>query len=180
MGSSRRGCHLADAYFMETYSPTGDLHQWRIRPAHSKTILSWKWTSTFLLSTLSLPKVFENNLFPNYGEILFLVEKEWREWERKGSTAASQATSALIAARSWVNAEGLTATISIKGCSEGGYLTWLLKVISATAIWTKHLAIKLIQAYPPFSWEKCGKNPGREWMASRLMRNWEKKKKKEK
>lgn len=97
--------------------------------------------------------------------------------KERGRTATSQAASALIAVWSWVNAEGLTATISVNCCSEGGYLTWPLKVISATAIWTKHLAIKLIQAYPLFSWEKCGKNPGREWMASRLMRNYTKREK---
>lgn len=38
--------------------------------------LAWKWNSKFLLSTLALPKAFENNLFPDCGEILLLQEKE--------------------------------------------------------------------------------------------------------
>jgi len=87
------------------------------------------------LSTLALPKVFENDSFPDYCEIfLLLQEKERGERERKGSTATSQATSARTAVRSPVNAEGLAATMSVNHASEGGYLTWPLKVISAMAM----------------------------------------------
>lgn len=42
--------------------------------------LARKWTPEFLSSTLALPKVFENNFLPDYGEIILLLqEKEWRE-----------------------------------------------------------------------------------------------------
>lgn len=93
--------------------------------------LAWKQTSKCLLSIPALPKEFENNLFPDHKEILLLQEKERRGGEKRKHRDFPRHPNAV---RSWCSAEGPTATINVNHCSEGGCLTRLLKVTSATAI----------------------------------------------
>lgn len=111
--SSHRGCCLAGTYFLQTQQPhrrtvINHIVKDRALLFGGNFQLAWKWTPEFLFSTLALPKVFENNLLPDYGEIILLLQEKERREKRKHCNL--QATSALIAVWSQINAEGLTAT----------------------------------------------------------------------
>lgn len=119
---SRGGCCLADAYFTQTQQPhrsTVITTLWGKEPAHSGTIFNWLGSEP--LNSFWALWLFLECLKTTYCQIMVRSSCSCRKkkGERKGSTATSQATSALRAVRSQINAEGMTATISVNCCTEG-------------------------------------------------------------
>lgn len=111
--SSHRGCCLAGDYFLQTQQPhrrTVITTLWRMEPSYLGTIFNWLGNEP--LNSFSALWLFLKYLKTTYCQIMVRLSCSCRKkkGERKGSTATSQATSALIAVWSQISAEGLTAT----------------------------------------------------------------------